>query len=61
MADMDRELWIEVAKKEIKLFEVPGIWTVANISVATFRMLPSQWISPCSKKCTLDGNLKSHI
>ena len=58
MADVDRELWIEAAKKEIKSLEDHGTWTEVDISEATSRILPSQWVF--RRKRTPDGNVKSH-
>jgi len=58
MADCDRELWIEAAKKEIKSLEDHGTWTEVDISEATNRILPSQWVF--RRKRTPDGNVKSH-
>jgi hypothetical protein len=57
MADVDRELWIESAKKEIKSLEDQGTWTEVDISEATSRILPSQWVF--RRKRTPDGNVKS--
>ena len=57
MADVDRELWIEAAKKEIKSLEDHGTWTEVDISEATSKILPSQWVF--RRKRTPDGNIKS--
>jgi hypothetical protein len=57
MADVDRELWIKAAKKEIKSLEDQGTWTEVDISEATSRILPSQWVF--RRKRTPDGNVKS--
>jgi hypothetical protein len=45
MADGDPELWIEAAKKEIKLLEDLGTWTEVDVSEATARTLP---LAPCA-------------
>ena len=58
MNDVDRELWIQAAKKEIKSLEDHGTWTEVDISEATSRILPSQWVF--RRKRTPDGNIKSH-
>jgi hypothetical protein len=58
MVDVDRELWIEAAKKEIKSLEEHGTWTEVDASEATSRILPSQWVF--KRKRTPDGNVKSH-
>ena len=44
MADVDRELWIEAAKKEIKSLRDHGTWTEVDVSEATSRILTSQWV-----------------
>jgi hypothetical protein len=58
MADKDRNLWIQAAKKEIKLLEDHGTWTEVIVSIATSRILPSQWVF--RRKRSPDGNVKSH-
>jgi hypothetical protein len=58
MADVDRELWIAAAKKEIKLLEDHGTWTKVDISETASRILLSQWVF--QRKRTPDGNVKSH-
>jgi hypothetical protein len=58
MADVDRELWMEAAKKEIKSLEEHGIWTEVDASEAASRILPSQWAF--KRKRTPDSNVKSH-
>jgi hypothetical protein len=58
MADVDTELWIAAAKKKIKSLEDHGTWTEVDISEATSRILPSQWVF--RRKRTPDGNVKSH-
>jgi hypothetical protein len=58
MADVDRELWMEAAKKEIKSLEEHGTWTKVDASEAASRVLPSQWVIKCKR--TPDGNVKSH-
>jgi hypothetical protein len=58
MADVDRNLWIAAAKKEIKSLEDHGTWTEVDSSEATSRILPSQWVF--RRKRTPDGNVKSH-
>jgi hypothetical protein len=58
MVNVDRELWIEAAKKEIKSLEEHGMWTEVDASEATSRILPSQWVF--KRKRTPDGNVKSH-
>jgi hypothetical protein len=40
MADVDRELWIKAAKKEIKSLEDQGTWTEVDISEATSKFCP---------------------
>jgi hypothetical protein len=47
MADVDREVWIEAAKKEIKSLEEHGTWTEVDASEAASRILPSQWVFKC--------------
>jgi transposase InsO family protein len=58
MGDVDRDLWIEAAKKEIKSLEEHGTWTEVDFSEATTKILPSQWVF--RRKRTPDGNVKSH-
>jgi hypothetical protein len=58
MADKDRDKWIEAAKKEILSLEHEGTWTEVDISEATSRILPSQWVF--HRKRTPDGNIKSY-
>jgi hypothetical protein len=58
MNDVDRDLWIQAAKKEIKSLEDHGTWTEVDVSEATSRILPSQWVF--RRKRTPDGNVKSH-
>jgi hypothetical protein len=58
MTDVDRELWIEAAKKEIKSLEDHGTWTEVDASESTTRILPSQWVF--RRKRTPDGNVKSY-
>jgi hypothetical protein len=56
MADADRELWTEAAKKEIKsLLEEHGTWTEVDASEAASRILPSQWAF--KRKRTPDGDV----
>jgi hypothetical protein len=58
MADVDRELWIAAAKKEIASLEDHGTWTEVELGEATSRILPCQWVF--RRKRTPDGNVKSH-
>jgi hypothetical protein len=58
MSDVDRDLWILAAKKEIKSLEDHGTWTEVDVSEATSRILPSQWVF--RRKRTPDGTVKSH-
>ena len=58
MTDVDRELWIEAAKKEIKSLQDHGTWTEVDLSEATSKILPCQWVF--RRKRTPDGNVKSH-
>ena len=44
MADVDRELWIAAAKKQIVSLEDHGTWTKVEVAEATSRILPCQWI-----------------
>ena len=58
MADVDREVWIATAKKEIASLEDHEIWTEVKVGKATSRILPCQWVF--QRKRTPDGNVKSH-
>jgi hypothetical protein len=58
MVDVDRELWTEAAKKEIKSLEEHGTWTEVDASEAASRIMPSQWAF--KRKRTPDGDVKSH-
>lgn len=58
MVDVDQDLWIAAARKEIKSLEDHGTWTEVDISEATSKILPSQWVFRCRR--TPDGNVKSH-
>jgi hypothetical protein len=56
--DIDKAKWIAAAEKEIKSLEDQETWTEVEISEATSRVLPSQWVF--KRKRTPDGNIKSY-
>ena len=58
MVDVDRDMWIQAMKKEIASLEDHETWTEVDISEATSRILPSQWVF--RRKRTPDGTVKSH-
>jgi hypothetical protein len=58
MKDVDKSKWITAAKKEIKSLEDQNTWTEVDISEATSRILPSQWVF--KQKRTPDGKIKSY-
>jgi hypothetical protein len=58
MRDVDKLKWIAAAEKEIKSLEEQNTWTEVDISEATSRVLPSQWVF--KRKRTPDGNIKSY-
>jgi hypothetical protein len=58
MKDVDKSKWIAATEKEIKSLEDQNTWTEVDISEATSRVLPSQWVF--KRKRTLDGNIKSY-
>jgi hypothetical protein len=58
MKDVDKSKWIAAAEKEIKSLEDQNTWTEVDISDATSRVLPSQWVF--KRKRTPDGNIKSY-
>jgi hypothetical protein len=58
MVNVDRDLRIAAAKKEIKSLEDHGTWTEVDAWEATSRIPPSRWVF--KRKRSPDENLKSH-
>jgi hypothetical protein len=58
MCDVDKGKWIDAAAKVIQSLEDQNTWTEVDLSKATSRILPSQWVF--KRKRTPDGNIKSY-